>query len=329
MFKGDRLLRFVAQAYFVDALDQWEIAKLTGVSRSTVSRLLTQARERGVVRISVDQADPRCRDLESGLCRGLGLRQAVVVHTLGSSEPSRVRRQVGYVAAAVVAKALRPRSVVGVAGGRTLADLVRYVPTGSARPGVRVAQLMGNIGPTADAFDAIELSRGLAERVGGTCYALNAPAFAQDRRARDVLLSHTHLREVWRLFGVMDVALVGIGTLVDSAFIERGVLAAADLDRLRGHGAVGEICGRFFDARGEECASPYRHRVVSIELRQLASTRDVVAVTNGAHRAEAIRAAVAGGVVKSLVIDQAGAEALLAAPAAAGRPAGARGKRSA
>jgi hypothetical protein len=44
----------------------------------------------------------------------------------------------------------------------------------------------------------------------------------------------------------------------------------------------------------------------------------VVVVTNGPQRAEALRAAFAGDLVKSLVIDEAGARAVLAEPARAG-----------
>lgn len=313
-----RLLSFVAKLYYADARDQSEIARIAGVSRSSISRLLTQARARGIVRISVEEHDLRERSLEDALRQRFGLRHVVVVRPFAGSGVEAVRRTIGYVAAPVISELIRPRTLVGVAGGRTLTDLVRYIAPTRPVAGVRVAQLMGNIGPAADLIDAIELSRALAQRFGGTFYALNAPAFAEDGRAREVFLAHPHLREVWELFRQMDVALVGIGTLTDSAFIERGVLEPAALAALRTAGAVGEICGRFFDRTGRECATAFRRRVISIGLDELARRPDVVVVTNGPQRAEALRAAFAGDLVKSLVIDEAGARAALAEPARAG-----------
>lgn len=111
----------------------------------------------------------------------------------------------------------------------------------------------------------------------------------------------------------MDLALVGIGTLQDSAFIERGALDDAALRRLHRQGVVGEICGRFFDRQGQECLTDYRERVIGVELAELRRCPAVVAVTNGTHRRDALLAALTGGLVKALVLDQPAAEGLLEA----------------
>lgn len=94
---------------------------------------------------------------------------------------------------------------------------------------------------------------------------------------------------------------------------ERRVLSSVDVNELREAGAVGEVCGRFFDASGRECATPMRDRVISIDLDVLRTGRHVVAVTTGGARSGAIRAAIAGGLLHSLVIDGAGAAAILSA----------------
>jgi DNA-binding transcriptional regulator LsrR (DeoR family) len=83
------------------------------------------------------------------------------------------------------------------------------------------------------------------------------------------------------------------------------------LQDLKQCGAVGEICGRFFDAAGRECDSPWRDRVLSIDLEQVRRIPQVIGVVAGADRATAVTAAIRGGLVKSLVLDVAGAQALL------------------
>jgi DNA-binding transcriptional regulator LsrR (DeoR family) len=136
----------------------------------------------------------------------------------------------------------------------------------------------------------------------------------QDAHARDVFLAHDHIRLVWGLFDSLALAFVGIGTLEESAFVERGTFSPTELDRLREAGAVGEICGRFFDRDGRECATEYRDRVLSIDLDVLRQRPEVVGVTNGPRRAAAVRAALRSGLITALVIDDAGAEAVLAGP---------------
>ena len=96
-------------------------------------------------------------------------------------------------------------------------------------------------------------------------------------------------------FEALDLAFIGIGTLEDSVFVERKVLDDSELAKARRSGAVGEICGRFFDQSGQECDSPFRNRVVSIELDALRKGKEVVGVTTGASRGEAVRAALRGG----------------------------------
>ena len=312
---ADRATNLVASAarmYYLDGRDQQEIAAILTVSRSTVSRLLTSARERGIVRISVDEYDPYDRRLEARLTDRFDLHHSVVVRTMGRPAEN-VRGLVGYFAAPAIARLIDSGMTLGVAGGRTLGVLV-----GSMRPepevrNVTAVQLMGYIGPTATGIDAPELSRALADRFGGTFYTLAAPAFVQDAPARDMLLAHEHIRQVWGLFDSLDLAFVGIGSLDESAFVERDMLGPADRARLRDAGVVGEICGRFFDRDGRECATEYRDRVLSIDLDALRRRPDVVGVTNGPRRTAAVWAALRGGLITSLVIDDVGAAAVLAA----------------
>ncbi len=303
------LMTSAARLYYLDGLGQHEVAAILGVSRSTVSRLIAAARERGIVRISIDPYEPRARDLERRLRERHDLHHAVVIKTVAPGIES-VRRAVGFYAAPALVAMIAPETTIGVTGGRTLGEAIRFMTPVDPVPGVGVVQLMGHVDPTARRMDAPELGRQLSQRFGGSFSTLTAPAFVPDRPTRDVFLAHEQIRTLWRRFETLEVAFVGIGTLEESMFAERGVLDRADRARLRAAGAVGEICGRFFDRDGQECATDYRERVISIGLDQL-RRREVVAVTNGVARRDAILAALRGGLIGSLVIDHLGAEALL------------------
>jgi len=304
------LMTSVARMYYLDGLGQSEIANICGISRSTVSRLLTTARGKGIVRISVDEFDPRDRDLQRQLIDRFGLRNAVVVRAMGTT-PTSIRRAVGYFAAPYVAEWIAGQHLVGVAGGRTLAELVHHIEPRTRGTGSTFVQLMGAIGSSPGRIDASEQSRTLAKRFQGSFLTLNSPAFAQSQRARDLFLSHAEIQAVWSRFNTIGLALVGLGTLEESAFFDRGVLDPAAYADVRAAGAVGEICGRFFDERGRECDSDFRDRVISVDLDILRECADVAAVLSGPSRGRAMRAAINGNIVKSIVADQAGALSLL------------------
>lgn len=304
------LMTSVARMYYLDGMGQSEIATIYGVSRSTVSRLLTTARERGIVRISVDAYDPRDRDLEKQVIDQCGLRSAVVIRAMGST-PSSIRKGVGYFAAEAVSDMVREQRYVGVAGGRTLGELVHHIEPQDTVMGPTFIQLMGAIGTSPGRIDASEQSRALARRFRGTFRTLNLPAFAQSHRARNLFLSHDEIKELWSTFDSLNMAIVGLGTLEESAFVDRGVLEESALAEVRAAGAVGEICGRFFDEQGRECDTDLRDRVISIGLDKLRACDDVMAVMSGPARGVALKAAIRGGIVKSVVLDQAGAYSML------------------
>ncbi len=306
------LLRFIAHLYYEKNLDQTEIANIVGISRSKVSRMLTKARELGVVQIHIQHYYPRNHILEEQLKEKLNLHHAIVINTIPNATPAQARRTIGYLAAPFIAELIQSYLVIGTAGGRTLNELIRRLdlPLSTTIGGV-VLTLMGHIGPNVTSIDALELSYILSQRFGKTQYTLNAPAFCPDAHTRDVFMNHEQVRTILNLFRSMDLAMVGIGALNESVWIERGIISAEDLDKLREAGAVGEMVGRFFDKNGQECCTEYQDRVISIPLNELAGVKEVIAVTNGPVRADAILAARKGDVIKSLVIDDVGARAVL------------------
>jgi deoxyribonucleoside regulator len=307
---SDEQLRLAARLYYIDGLPQAEVASLVKVSQAKVSRLLAAARERGIVRISVAEYSPRNEELEKQLIKRFKLKAVGVIKVVNDLPLEDVRRTVAHFGAPFVTSLLPANGTVAISGGRTMRDLVSQVPE-NRKLQLTLVQAMGSMDSNVGTVDAQELGRIMASRLGGFLVTLNTPAFVPDKRMRDSFLRLEQIRSVWARLNAADVALVGIGTPGNSIFVERGVLNAADLKKLLQAGAVGEICGRFFDVNGKECDSPWRDRVLSISLEQLCKIPQVVGVVSGADRAAAIAAAVRGGVLKSLIIDEPSATALL------------------
>lgn len=310
---SDDRLRLIARLYHLDGLGQQEVARFTGMSQAKVSRLLSLARERGIVRISVADYEPRRPDLEERLRTRFGLAAAVVIKAGDCLDGAGLRRAVGHFGAAAAADLIAPRDIVAVAGGRTIQELVQHLPAHGNR-GLTVVQAMGSVDSTISQVDAQEVGRVVAQRLGGSFLSLNTPAFIPEKRTRDALVALEQVRNVHGHLDRAQVALVGLGTLENSVFVERGTLDEAMVRDLRRAGAVGEVCGRFLDARGQECATAWRDRVIGVTLPQLRRIPQVVAIVSGADRTSALLAGIAGGLIKSLVIDELGADALLGSP---------------
>lgn len=307
----DDVLRMAATLYYVDGLGQTEVANFVHVSQTKISRLLSAALERGIVRINVEQYNARNEKLEQQLCAEFGLKSAAVIKTAKSANAEAARQTVGHFGAPIVSALLLNGGVLALGGGRSVADVVRRFRRGDLRR-LTIVQAMGSIEANISQVDALELGRFVVGLWGGEFLTLSTPAFVPDKKTRDFFLASDQIQSVWQRLRNADAALVGVGPLEQSVYIERGVLNANDVALLRNAGAVGEICGRFFDAKGRECNSPWRNRAVSVELDQLRKIPQVIGVAAGPERAAAVAGAMRGGLLKTLLIDEAGAQALLA-----------------
>lgn len=312
----DAQLILAARLYYIDGLSQGQVAKMVGASQAKVSRMLALARDQGIVRIFVPEFSPRDESLEQELCKRLGLASAIVVRRLGKQSLPDLRNTVGHFAAPVISQWITPTTTLAVAGGRTVRALAeRMQPIGNPA-GLTVVQSMGNVDESPGPYDAVEFGRILAQRWKGTLLALNTPAFLPNAELCRQFLAIDQVRKVFERLAKTDIALVGVGNLQNSVFLERHVLKPRDIELLRQCGAVGEIVGRFYDAQGRECDSPYRDRIISIGLDKLRRIERVVGVVAGSDRTEAILGAIHGKILKSLVIDDHGAQDLLDASGA-------------
>jgi DNA-binding transcriptional regulator LsrR (DeoR family) len=333
--QGTRLLVKVAQLYHLQGLNQDRIGRQLGVSRSKVSRMLKEARERGLVEISIHYPARFSLDLERQLEAELGLREAVVVNTGGGQGLG----SVAGAAAEYLLRVLQPGDVLGVSGGETVALTAQLMPPSTVE-GVSVVQLgaaIANLGERV-VYSSAEVALQAAQKLGSMdrLVLIPVPSLLDTETIRDALLRDTGVRRAMALLASCTVALVGIGargTISSSSPATTPPERAAEpLDappgprsrarllpvtedevaELRDVGAVGEICARFFDIEGQACVTSIDRRMVALTLNQLRAVPLVVGVARGKQKAAAILGAVRGGYVNSLVTDDSTAVDVLA-----------------
>src|SRR5580692_9000163 len=95
---SNQVLLDVATFYYEQRLTQEQIAQRINTSRSTVSRLLEEARERGIVHIKINYPWQRRQDLEEQLVTRFGLHEARVLVSEQKSEED-ILRGIGELAA--------------------------------------------------------------------------------------------------------------------------------------------------------------------------------------------------------------------------------------
>lgn len=312
-----------ARLYYEDNRTQAEIARALKTSRPTVSRLLQQARDEGIVQIRITDPAATSAELSRSLVAAFGLADAVVV-AAGDADHATARRRIGQAAARYLAQAVRDGERLGIGWGRTLHEMVAALePARRDRPPrqrISVAPLLGGLGQITPVFQVHELARICAASLGGEWHSFYAPALVESDEMAKRLLRSADLRQIWQFWEQLNVAVVGIGNADFESDIQMlfvNYLNSATQKRLRAARAAGDICMRFFDARGKPCPSAVRG-VVGVELAQLQRARLSIGVAGGESKAEAISGALRGRFVNVLVCDEPAARRVLALHQTAG-----------
>lgn len=133
------LLR-VSRMYYEQGLMQSEIAARIGYSRPHVSRLLAQARERGIVRVSISHPLERILAIEADLRRRLPIASIRVAEVPDSDTMGAI----GRAAAELLADTLLDGQVLAVGNGRSIAAVARHLQP-LTRVNCTVVQLLGSI----------------------------------------------------------------------------------------------------------------------------------------------------------------------------------------
>lgn len=302
------LLSKVSTLYHLRGHTQQEIADRLHISRPKVSRLLQEAEEQNIVRITVSPPTGLHLELEGELEARFGLTEAVVVSAdAGSGET--LNRQIGSGASAYLARTLQPGEAIGLGWGTTLDAMVQAMHPMSTE-GIRVVQTLGGVGPPEAGAYAAGLVRRLAELLGAAAVLLPAPGVVGTVSARNVLRSDPHVQMALQQYDHLDVVLMGIGCPQASPLL-RDYLPPGAYAELAHTGAVGHIALRFFDANGSLVRTSLDERTLSITAEQLRNTKRMVAAAGGPTKVNAILAALRGQFVDVLITDQTTAAALM------------------
>jgi len=312
MTERDELLAEVASLYYENNLTQAEIARRIAVSRSTISRLLQEARESGVVEINIHHPWKTAPELERDFGARFHLRQARVL--VGRGRPyEEILRGLGVLAARYLESILVEGMIFGISWGTAVYSTVRALRPERRLP-ITVVQMIGAVGKGNPQIDGLDLAHWLASVYGGECRHLHAPLIVEDTQVREMLLQEPSIRETLSLARQANVALVGIGAVVPevSSLLRAGYLDRAALARLQALGVVGDVCARHYDVHGRVMDIELNRRIVGIELEDLHGIGQIIGVAGGAAKAETILGALRGGHVNVLVTDDAAARKVLA-----------------
>lgn len=304
----DHLLVQVAKMYFQLDRTQSEIAATLGLTRWQVGRLLSEARETGVVRIEIAPRANRVAALESALQRQWRLRDAVVVPSDGDAAVD--AGAVAQAAAHWLAGLADKPALIGVSWGRTMAAVARALPQGW-NPGAHVVLVNGATALRLTSPGVSAVAEAFAQTAGGTATLFPAPAILGRAETRAALEADPVIAAAQDLARRAPLVIFGMGGMEDSVLAASGYLTGAEIARLGTAGAVGDVLGRFLDGHGRVVDPALDARTLGMRPETLATRRHAVGVVSGAAKQAIALAALRARLVTVLITDESTAHTLL------------------
>lgn len=310
---SQRLMIKVARLYHTHGLRQTDIAQRLQVSQSRVSRLLTQAEEAGIIRTVVAVPPHIHADLEEAVEQRYPVGDVHVVDAVSDSETELARDLAEAMAGLLQDIGFEVPTIGFTSWSKTLRLVVESLQPLRTKA-ERVVEMLGDLGPPDLQHAAARSTQRLAALTGAQPVFLRTPGVVPSAEIKAVLLGRdVHAGQALHQLDEIDLALVGVGANFVEPDLRAGdnFFSEEQFALARERGAVGELCLHFLDKAGQPVDTGLDQLVIGVSLDQLRAAKRRWAVAGGRRKRTAVRAALRGGWVNTLVTDAATAEYLV------------------
>lgn len=298
----------IARFYYELGMTQQQIASELGIGRARVIKLLAEARERGIVTISINSPLVENVVLADALKDKFNLSSAEVCLVQADSEQM-LAQQIGSAAGDYVLTFIKDNMNLSVGWGVTLKELVsgmRKHPTNN----VTVVSLLGSL-IRKSTMVRFEAGTDMAERLDAECHYLPAPIVCDSESTREILESQPMFRELREMALSSDVAVVSIGGLDSATIRQVGLVSDAEFRSVKANGAIGNFLGYYIDSEGAIVDHPVNQRVIGVSGEQFNTIPKRIMISGGDNKVSALLAVLNQGWITDLATDADTARALL------------------
>ncbi|WP_309867883.1 sugar-binding transcriptional regulator [Bacillus sp. SLBN-46] len=300
----------VAKLYYQLDYSQQDIAKKLGISRPTVSRLLMQAVQEGVVHIKICDPAEDVQELAAQVKELFQLKHCIVA-PIPEYEDELIKDKLGEVSAGYLNDIVQSGDTIGITWGTTLFQLVKNLQPKNVKD-VTVVQLNGGVSYSESNTYASEIINGLANAFHTTPHFLPVPAVVDHIVVKQAIIADRHVNKILELGKQANIAIFTVGEPGEnSTLMHAGYFLDNDVEILRANNTVGDICSRFIDIEGRISHEALNDRTIGIELSHLAEKEFGILIAGGNSKIDGIFGALKGKHANVLITDQYTAKALL------------------
>jgi DNA-binding transcriptional regulator LsrR (DeoR family) len=304
-----KLLPKIAHLYYLEDMNQDEIAGRLNINRVRVSRYLKKARENKVVEIKINYSKESHQELERLIEKKYSLKECIIIPA--HENRMEILREMATTLTSLLLRVAKDGDTVGVNWGITLKEVAALMDS-AKKLDITVVPIVGGIGRIEMGIHTNSIAKTFADVFGGTSYVINAPAILDSKKTKDILMCDSNTREIFELLENMKCTVFSFSDLgPESSYEKFGLMDRDEIEYLKKLGAVGDVNLDFLNKQGEHIPNRFNDRVIALPVSKIRKTKNVIGIACGSRKSEITLAVLRGKIVNILIIDKELADSVL------------------
>lgn len=319
MMKEENFIIRVVEMHYKQGLSQQQISEKLNISRTTVSRALTKAKDIGIIEIKINYPVGTGNDLEAQLEKKYGLKEVIIAY---SNQEDRLADEIAKNASDFLVRQIKNPMKIALTRGSTMQQMTEALAQNPRIKFLETDQVVilpsegsTNISLTFPKKKRMMYSNFIVEEVArildANSYNFLCPLYVS-KKTREALLEEPSIMDLINQLQQADLSMMGIGNLEsDSTLIQSGYVSKETFQELKNQGGQAEFMSHVIDKYGQLVSQDYDSQIMSLSLDDLVKIPIRAGVAYGKQKHEAIRAVLAGKYINVLITDAQTARYLL------------------
>ncbi len=303
----------VARMYYYQNLTTEAISNEMNLSRSTISRLLTYARQRGLVNIRIIDPSEHPQQLERKIISEFKIKRVHVVPVSENVSEGEWLDRVAQYTARYLNSIVDSDMILGIAWGTTMSAISKHLLP-KVTHNSQIVQLNGAGNTRTMGIEyASEIIVRFAQNFKMSAHLFPVPTFFDYARSKQAFWEERSIQRILNLQNKANLLLYSIGAVnagIPSQVYCGGYLEQKDFVELQRDHVVGDIATVFFREDGSFEGIPLNNRASGPGL-ELFQIKYGICVVSGLAKVKGLRAALKGRLITELIVDEPTARSLV------------------
>ncbi|AEF25977.1 sugar-binding transcriptional regulator [Streptococcus parauberis] len=298
----DKLLVRIAEMYYQENKTQSQISRELGIHRTTISRLLKQSRDEGIVRIAIKYDKAGTYSIEQQLEANFGLFKAIVIPTATDMTKKQKNLALAEGLSIYLKELLHDKMTIGFSWGETMSAVSEKIPSLKLKDIICVPMIGGPSGRLISDYHVNTIAYDAAKKLNGKALMIDSPAILETSSLKEELMKSDFNQEFLSYWDNLDIAIMGVGSPIlmnNQTWLD--FYGKDIVEKIKENGMVGDVVSRFFNSTGDHIESELDDRIIGISLDKLRKCPYRIGIAESKSKVAALIGALRGRYINILV----------------------------